>query len=589
MRRALALAVGSAAALCVSGGAFAAVVSGHVRDAAGKPVPFVRINIDAPGGTPATTSVFSVEDGSFASPALSADVKALQINAFRIGWEESGREVVNNGDDLELAITVEPIENVAHQVPASAWVPGEPGTRPFHMLVSECSNCHQVGAERVRRFSRAIDGAPPESKQIAWEAIIQYMRAQALRMGPSGQTELRWGLAEDHPDYQMAVAPETSFFTPRDMELVVPVLANDFPTRFDELTGYDDVKELGEFGVTKATVVEEYALPSFGWTREVAIAPGSDKVWFLELDADRIGALDTATGAVEWYEVPGEGPQGPHTVNADSKGGLWIALEESYGMARFDTATKEWRVYPPPEGLKFAITHDAAFNAKRQVEPDAEGKIWLTLVGINELWSIHVDTGAIERFPMPIPEEEQAFHAFLYGAALDPNGKRVWWTQLHGYLGAFNTETKEVEKLVEFPRGAMPRRLAIDDDGTLWVPLFGEGQLMKYDTAAGKELARYDMPDRAGATYSVTLDQKRDAIWLATTNSDRIYRFDVADERWRQYPLPRPEAYLRSIELDHATGDLWTAYSNLPIGKRDPVVFGTEDANNRLVRLRPGD
>ncbi len=589
MRRALVAGVGFFVTLGVCGSALAAKVSGVVRDAGGKPVPFVRINIDAPGGAPATTAVFSAKDGSFASPDIRADAKVLEVEPFRIGWQESARKVVKNGDDLELAITVESIENVAHQVPASAWVPGNPGERPYHMLVSECSNCHQVSAERVRRFSRSLAGASPEARQIGWEAIIQYMRAQALRMGPSGQTELRWGLSEDHPDYVAAVTPETSFFTPRDMELVVPVLAKDFPTQFDQLTGYDDVKELGEFGVTKDTVIEEYALPSYGWTREVAIAPGSDRVWFLELDADRIGSLDTQTGAVEWYEVPGEGPQGPHTVNADSKGGLWIALEESYGMARFDTGTKEWRIYPPPEGVKFAITHDAAFNSKRQVEPDAEGRIWLTLVGINELWSIHVESGEIERYPMPIPEEEQAFHAFLYGAALDPSGKRVWWTQLHGYLGAFNTETKEVDKLVSFPRGAMPRRLAIDDDGTLWVPLFGEGQLLKYDTEAGKEIARYDMPDRAGATYSVTLDKRRGAIWLATTNSDRIYRFDVDGERWRQYPLPRKEAYLRSIELDHETGDLWTAYSNLPIGKRDPAVFGVEDANNRVVRLHPGD
>ena len=203
--------------------------------------------------------------------------------------------------------------------------------------------------------------------------------------------------------------------------------------------------------------------------------------------------------------------------------------------------------------------------------------------------SIDVETGALKRYPMPVPEGEQAFHTFLYGAALDPNGKRVWWTQLHGYLGAFNTETEEVDHLVEFDQGAMPRRLAIDPDGTLWVPLFGEGQLVKFDTKTGKEIARYDMPDRAGASYSVTLDTKRKAIWLATTNSDRIYRFDVDTERWRHYPMPRKEAYLRMIELDHETGDLWTAYSNLPIGKRDPAYFGSESANNRVVRLRPGD
>ena len=53
--------------------------------------------------------------------------------------------------------------------------------------------------------------------------------------------------------------------------------------------------------------------------------------------------------------------------------------------------------------------------------------------------------------------------------------------------------------------------------------------------------------------------------------------------------MPRKEAYLRSIEIDHETGDLWTTYASLPVGKRDPAVFGSESANNMVVRLHPGD
>ena len=32
-----------------------------------------------------------------------------------------------------------------------------------------------------------------------------------------------------------------------------------------------------------------------------------------------------------------------------------------------------------------------------------------------------------------------------------------------------------------------------------------------------------------------------------------------------------------------------TTYASLPVGRRDPRVFGTESANNMIVRLRPGD
>lgn len=560
-------------------------VTGTVVDPAGTPIPYVRITISGAATAPLTTTVFTVKDGKFTVNLKDADPAAIKITSFRIGWQESAREATRE----QLKITMKPLANVADQVPASAWIPGKPGDRDFHILINECAGCHQLGAVRVKQFAQNLAGQPLETRQAAWEAIVQFMRAQALRIGPSGDMHLRWSLTEESPDYKMATAPETSFFLPRDMERVVPFLAKNFPTSFDTYTDYDDVERLGEYGVTADTVIEEYKLPTFGWTREVTVAPGSRKVWFVELDADRLGALDPADGSVEWFDVPGTGPQGPHTLNADADGNLWVALEESFSIGRFNPKSHEWRVYPPPPGVKFAITHDTAINGERHVQLDAKGRLWLTLVGINELWSVDVKSGAIKRFPMPLPEGEKPFHVFIYGAAMDPNLKRVWWTQLHGYLGAFNTETEKIEKLVPFPRGAAPRRMAIEDDGILWVPLYGEGQLLKYDTKKGVELARYDMPDRAGASYSITLDTKRRAVWVGTTNSDRIYRFDIDTAHWRHYPLPRKEAFLRMIEIDHETGDLWTSYANLPIGKRDVALYGDEHANNMIVRLHPGD
>ncbi len=87
----------------------------------------------------------------------------------------------------------------------------------------------------------------------------------------------------------------------------------------------------------------------------------------------------------------------------------------------------------------------------------------------------------------------------------------------------------------------------------------------------------------------MTYDKRRNAIWAATSNSDRIYRFDIATQKWRHYPTPRQETYIRVIEIDPDTGDIWTTYSSLPVGKRDPKVYGIESANNIVIRLQPGD
>jgi len=127
------------------------------------------------------------------------------------------------------------------------------------------------------------------------------------------------------------------------------------------------------------------------------------------------------------------------------------------------------------------------------------------------------------------------------------------------------------------------------EDSILWVPLFGTSELSKIDTTTGLEIARYRIPDRGGSPYGITLDKKRNAIWAATCNSDRIYRFDIDQEKWTHYPLPRREAYIRVIEVDPENGDIWTTYSSLPVGERDATTWGTTNANNMIVRLRPGD
>ena len=45
------------------------------------------------------------------------------------------------------------IANTAGQVPPSAWLQGDTSSLAYHMSTLHCSNCHQLGAERVRKFA----------------------------------------------------------------------------------------------------------------------------------------------------------------------------------------------------------------------------------------------------------------------------------------------------------------------------------------------------------------------------------------------------------------------------------------------------
>lgn len=595
MKELFALALSALAAIWITDTSFAAQVQGTVRDAEGTPVPFVRVRVTGLSNGPYSRSVFSTEKGTFSVDIGAADVEKLEFQAFRIGWTEINRVHGAGESGPSLHFTLTPVKDVADQVPASAWLGGDSDSTAYHVLTINCSNCHQIGAQRVRRFAAKLDGMAEKNRMESWSAILQHMRYVTLYLGEEGnylgrEDKLRWGLSSGSPAVEALLTPDTSLFSPDDVELMLPFLARNYPTKFDTVTEYKDTDKLGEYGVTADTVIEEYVIPTAGWTREMAITPGSDRVWFVETDKDRVGGLDPRDGSVEWYEVPATGPQGPHTINPDAGGNIWVTLENSFSLGRFDTRTKRWRLYAPPTDKLFGVTHDFAYDSQRYVTADSEGRIWVADMGVNEMWAVNLESGRIEQINVPTVSGETTFHSLLYGTVIDAKRNRVWWSQIFGGLvGSIDTKTNRVDRIIPFARGDGPRRLAIQDDGVLWIPLFGSSEIVQVEPDKAKIIGRYRIPDRQAAPYGVTLDTRRNAIWCATANSDRIYRFDIKTQRWTQYPLPRKESYIRMIQVDPATGDVWTAYASMPPGKRDPAYFGTEYANNMLVRIRPGD
>jgi streptogramin lyase len=108
--------------------------------------------------------------------------------------------------------------------------------------------------------------------------------------------------------------------------------------------------------------------------------------------------------------------------------------------------------------------------------------------------------------------------------------------------------------------------MTIDATGILWIPLFGSGEMVKYDTNSRREVARYELPDRSAAPYAVTWDARRKVVWVANSNVDSVYRFDPATERFTVLPLPRQEGYLRQLALHPESNDLIVTYANLPVG-----------------------
>ena len=57
-------------------------------------------------------------------------------------------------------------------------------------------------------------------------------------------------------------------------------------------------------------------------------------------------------------------------------------------------------------------------------------------------------------------------------------------------------------------------------------------------------------------------DAKRNAVWLASGNAAKVYKFDAMSKSFTEYPMPRTEGvFIRSLPIDQTTGDIYFSYA----------------------------
>lgn len=570
MRNAYALAFTALAG--VTGAARALELTGHARAADGAPLAGVMVSAGPqdPAVGAVTMTVFSGPDGAYRMDLGDMDTAALRVHARLLGYAQkpaAAQPVPPARDDTaRLDFTLEPVANVAAQVPASAWLHGFPDDAESRHALWICAGCHQLPDARMQRYAAATAATPEDGRIAAWHAMVQYMRVKTFDLGPEGSA---W---PDFP-YEVKADPSISGYDKEDEALIAAALGKHLPTDYAQLASYDPGAPLG---ATARTVIREYQMPPEGFTREVGLSVRSPYVWGAEQNFNRLIRLDPRTGAVAEVKVPFDKASGPHTIMDDAAGNLWVTSIENDLLMRLDPQTEDWTIFQ--DFGPGSLIHDLAVDSNFQVAQDANGRVWATLIGQNKIGGINPQTRETVAFDAPQPAGKSAIHTAIYGIVMDSARQRLWYAQLGGGVGSFNVETLKFETHIPFEMGEGPRRLAIDERDRIYVPLMGSSEVFVYDTRAGKELARVKLPDRWAATYNVTWDPWRKCLWVGTTNADVIYRMDPETYAFTRYPLPRKGAFLRMITFDRRTGNLWTAYS----------ATGT-DAPDALVEIDPGD
>ena len=567
--------------------AWSLTVSGLVTDVDQKPLSGVMVTLHNPESgankEAATITVFTDAAGRYQMQTVDwvfADDVQLVTKKIGYGLATSSRSQQGTSE-VQQNFVLKPADNIAGQVPAAAWLSQFPLTdRGARFIPGQCAGCHQFPSDQVKAFAAPLAKLTEterkqewltvtndESERVlekVWRGSIQYMRSMAFHF--SADTPVRWGLDPNGEQFRALLTAEYSLFSDHEEDIAATALTKfmqlDFTTMPRDAYPAADNPLVPDAGLT----IKEYDLRSDGWTREVALTAESDYVWLVEDNTDRIGRLDPKTGRVKWISVPtsGDQAQGPHTINVDREGYLWITLEESYALARFNPKTEEWKIYP---GFgEFSIAHDTCLDDERYVVTDVQGHLWLTLIGQNKMAELDPDSGEIWFYDMPHQEGETSFHAALYGCVMSSELEKVWFTQLNGIIGSIDVQGKQIETASAFEVGQIPHRFAIDDQDVIWVALSGDGELLAYDTIGNKLVGRYRLPDANSSPYSTTWDSVRKVVWVSGSNADVIYRFDPANQQFHSIPMPRKRTFLRMIDIDRKTGDLWSTYAHLPVG-----------------------
>lgn len=567
--------------LLSAGPARAADLIGTVTDVDGKPVASAMVTLEAssPDLGTVTETRFTNDKGEYRHAGIPDDAMATHyLRVYRLGYQQMvpppGHAVLESmasqdGEHARVDVQMRAITNLAQQAPASAWFAAMPDTQVKENVVLQCVGCHQFPSPKVRGYGAALDGLDEQGKLASWRAMIQYMRVKFFEIGPDESL-----FDPAHMSYDVISDSYASLFDETDEKEISEYLAAHFPTRFDHLQNFEYGAPLG---VGPDTRIREIQLPDSSFVREIALSEKSQFLWGADLQKNALLRVHPETGEQKAYPVPFDGPTGPHTLIDDPDGGIWVTMIENGVVAKFDPAAEEWKVYD--KFGKFDMAHDLAPNHRFQTGYDTEQQVWLTMIGTNKLGRLDPATGNTELHELPGDDTKSALRTALYGAVMNRDGTEVWFSQLSGGIGGFNTVDKELVHFEMFPQGDGPRRIAIDGNDVIYVPLFGAGELYVFDTRAKKEVARVALPDRNSAPYSAVWDPWREVVWIGTSNGDVIYSYEPESKAFKVFPLPRRMAYLRMIAFDRSNGDLWTTYSNIPTGS----------GPSQFVLLSPGD
>ena len=197
----------------------------------------------------------------------------------------------------------------------------------------------------------------------------------------------------------------------------------------------------------------------------------------------------------------------------------------------------------------------AANGLAYEINPDAQGLLWITDFAAGEVWGVDPASGAYKVYAVAgSPSDARSVGGFL------------WWGDGMGdTLQRASTGDGSTQRW-KIPGASGFYGSAVDADGRLWATSAQTGTLYRLEPGPGR-VCEFGFGD-ASFTY---IASSQGMLWLGDSALSRLLRLSLADNRVTWWTLP-PETSPLGMTVD-AAGRLWYAdFTGNRLGRLDPAT-----------------
>jgi streptogramin lyase len=504
---------------------YGGTVQGVVTDSSGRPVAGAFVKLRNPRRR-LTIMVVSRDEGRYTAQKLLPGSWVVQGvgGEFQSAWSAPVDVPVQGTARADLSLT----DRRAPML-AAAWprrIPEEQATmaslpegRGKEIIQARCVSCHEgtrIAANRVDRAS--------------WRATVEEMRAEMKNANLPDLADQDAAALIDYlaTNLRALPAPDPNSRLPRTLMA----------------------------GEARNYRVVQYELENEGAeTHDVAVDPFGVG-WANQRLGGKISRFDPVT--YEYSEISPPmttaAKARPGNLQISAEGIMWLPDPNEKRWLSYDIKAGQWTTWPFPSTVR-----GQANGNSMALHPD--GTVWSTGPGsarrlnpVTKQWSSW-DTPTWLRTKQ---------NPGGYGITIAGDGRAWFAMNLVDRMARVDGKTGEVAEFIIPVEGtAYPRRMDADANGDVWVGLWGAGKLLKIDHKTSA-MTVIDPPTPKNGAYAISIDTKKNLIWVTLHKVDKIARFNPVTKEWVEFPLPQAETDVRRIEFDpnHPNRVWWSSVAN---------------------------